>query len=49
MTSAAKLIDRASQVAERIAATKEGREAARLSAGNPALEAITHRLFGRDV
>ena len=46
MTPAQKLIQQAREEAERIASTKEGREAARLSEGNPALEALTRQIYG---
>ena len=49
MTQAEKTLQRAKETAERVAATKEGRKAARLSDGEPDLEAITQALFGRDV
>lgn len=48
MTQADQIIARAIQTAERIAATKEGREAARLSEGVPELEAITRALYGQE-
>lgn len=47
--TATRLIRAAQESAARIASTKEGREAARLSSGTPALEAITKLLFERDV
>jgi regulator of protease activity HflC (stomatin/prohibitin superfamily) len=49
ITPAARLIAEAREMAERIAATPEGRRAARLSEGNPDLEALTRAIFGRDV
>jgi hypothetical protein len=45
MTQADETIARAIDIAERIAATKEGRDAARLSDGVPELEAVTRALF----
>lgn len=49
MTPAQKLIKQAREEADRIASTKEGRKAAKLSDGNSDLEAVTRALFGRDV
>ena len=43
------MIREAQERAERIAATKEGRKAARLSSGTPELESVTRALFGRDI
>ena len=48
MTQAEQAMKRAIEMAERIAATKEGREAARLSEGVPELEAITRALYGQE-
>jgi hypothetical protein len=49
MTQAEQAMKRAIEIAERIAATKEGREAARLSDGVPELEAITRALFANQI